>query len=211
MRIVLAESLEGAIAEELWRMYEPSMTELAALAASSTAYGHDDFLAMLAEPRIMKYLAQDDDGTTVGLLAITRHLELAYWISPEYFAARWPKEYADGHIYYVATMAMHPDHRGLGGFKQLLEPIAHIASRENGVVAFDSCAYNKGTIDMFMRVLRYGVEFTGRQPEGHELDHLTFYAVTFDADADTGDEKAAFDDRVINLDAEVAGSGRPNR
>lgn len=207
MRIVLAESLEGSIAEQLWEMYEPSVAALATLSVNREAYEHDEFVEMMADPRTWKYLAMDDDDVARGLLAVSPHLDTTYWVNPRYFAARWPREYEAGHIWYVGAIVMHPDYRRQGGFKQLLEPIAHIASRENGVIAFDVCAYNAATVDVFMRSLRYGVEFTGRQPAGHELDRLTYYAVTFTE----ADGVEAVDGREINLDAEVAGSGLPNR
>lgn len=208
MRIVLAESLEGTIAEELWEMYRPSVAPLETLSVDREAYTHDEFVATMADPRTLKYLAQDDAGTTRGMVTITRHLETVRWINAKYFAARWPKEHAEGRIYYVGMITMHPDFQGRGGFKQLLEPIAHLVSRDDGVIGFDVCAHNDATVDVFVRAMRYGVEFTGREPAGHQLDRLTFYAITFGMD---DDDTEASDGRVINLDAEVAGSGRPNR
>jgi len=94
--VVLAESLEGAIAEELWEMYEPSVAPLTTLSVDREAYTHDEFLATMADTRTLKYLAQDDGGATRGMVTITRHLETVRWINAKYFAARWPKEHAEG-------------------------------------------------------------------------------------------------------------------
>lgn len=215
MRVVLAESLEGShrTAEQMWKMYEESFTFLETRAVGREIMHRDEFMANLADERVLKYVAEDDDGTVVGMSTITRHLETVTWISPEYFAARWPQEYAEGRVFYVGYVLMRPDHQGRGGFGRLLTPMARLVAQHDGVVGFDMCEYNNSAVDVFMRSLRHAVDATGQEAQGHTLDRQTYYAVTFDRDPDDADseDRATFEGRLSSLDADAAGSGLPNR
>lgn len=208
MRVVVTERVEGSAGEHLWAMYERSFTFLATRAVGREVLHREEFMELLVDRRLVKYLAEDADGRTVGMACMTRHLEVVTWISPEYFAARWPDQAANGRVYYVIFVLLDPEHQGRGGFGRLLEPMARVAADHGGVIGFDVCDYNDETADIFLRSLRHSVEATRREVNGHTLDHTTYYALTFGSEAG---RSATFDGRTINLDADVAGSGRPNR
>ena len=45
------------------------------------------------------------DGQPIGMITLTRHLESVPWISPEYFAARYPDQWARNAVYYLGFTA----------------------------------------------------------------------------------------------------------
>ena len=45
------------------------------------------------------------------MITLTRHLESVPWISPDYFAARYPEQWARNAIYYMGFVLAHPRNR----------------------------------------------------------------------------------------------------
>ena len=84
-----------------------------------------EFFAQMGDERIDKYVAWEADGEPIGMITLTRHLESVPWVSPEYFAARFPEQWARNAVYYLGFMPGPPAHRDA----RFLETIVRLSRR----------------------------------------------------------------------------------
>ena len=62
----------------------------------------------MEDQRIDKYVAWEGDGEPIGIITVTRHLDAVPWISPEYYADRYPEQWARNAVYYLGFTLAHP-------------------------------------------------------------------------------------------------------
>jgi hypothetical protein len=140
----LHQGVGAADAERLWPLYEASLGPLAARAAFWQVYSHEQFLAMLADPRIDTHVGHEPDGALVAVGIATRHVDAFPWLSKPWFAARWPEEYLEQRIYVIGFTAIRQDRQQRGYHAQMVAVAARIAVATRSVIAMDVCAYNEG-------------------------------------------------------------------
>jgi hypothetical protein len=130
---------DDAEAHSLWDFYLKVFGPLAKLAVNRHVMTRAEFDGMLSDRRIEKHIAMNDLGRVLGFSVITNRLDRWPLVSPEYFAARHPREYAAGHIWYVGFVGTLPN--GLSVFQGLLDSMT-AGRRDNGLFYMDFCAYN---------------------------------------------------------------------
>jgi S-adenosylmethionine/arginine decarboxylase-like enzyme len=142
MTIKWVTDLPASLADEAWALYHAAFRELNALAVQRHLMYRGEFDAVIADRRVRKYLAIDDDGTLAGLATYTNDLDAVPLISPAYFERRWPQFYTQRRIWYVGFVAVHPSvwHRGL--FIDLLSTMYHDTADDGGIRVFDMCRHN---------------------------------------------------------------------
>jgi hypothetical protein len=142
MTIKWVSDLPASLADEAWALYHVAFRELNALAVQRHLMYRGEFDEVLADRRVRKYLAIDDDGTLAGLATYTNDLDAVPLISPAYFERRWPQFYTQRRIWYVGFVAVHPSvwHRGL--FIDLLSTMYHDTADDGGIRVFDMCRHN---------------------------------------------------------------------
>jgi hypothetical protein len=168
--------LIGAPAEELYRLYRPLFEPLKVRSAARQVFTRAEFLDQMRDGRIDKYVAWENGTDPIGMITLTRHLDSVPWISPEYFAARYPDQWARHAIYYLGIILAHPRNhtvRFLDTIVRLsLEPLAD----ERAVIAYDMCHYNASR-RLAERVAGVVRQYAGREPE--EVDRQLYYSVDF--------------------------------
>ena len=139
MRVRSTTSVEGAAVEPLWRLYSEALGELRTRAVQRHLMTRDEFAEVLADRRVVKYVAEDDSGTPAGLATLTDDLEAVPLISPDYFAHRWPEWYARRRIWYAVFVAVDRDARAAQVFPGLMAELGRLPGDEGGIVAMDFC------------------------------------------------------------------------
>ncbi len=169
--------LPDADADRWWQLYYANFAELETRSAARQVLHREEFVAEMADPRVLKFVARTADGTPIGLTTLTRHLETVPWISPAYFAHHYPEHTARGAVFYLGFTLVHAAHRHLRVFRSMLDDVVARVAAEDGVCGWDMCLYND-------QVLGLGptIEGTLRAREGatvQPIDEQRYYAVTY--------------------------------
>jgi hypothetical protein len=138
----------GALLEAAWTLYQASFDPLRNLAVQRHVMYVEEFEAVMADPRVEKFLAYANDGTLAGLSTMTADLLAVPLVSPEYFAHRWPDRYREGRIYYIGFLAVHPDSHGTGVFGEMVKTMTHEVALVGGLAIIDVCTYNKDRLHL---------------------------------------------------------------
>ena len=169
--------IEGAAAEELYTLYAEAFNPLKIKAAARQVLTREEFHHQLADPRIDKYVAWASQGEAIGLITLTRWLGSVPWVSPEYFAARFPEQWARNAVYYLGY--------GLGRRStdevRFLETCAALCIAplvaERAVIAYDVCSYNNDVLGIADRLAHVARRVNGSIVQN--LDAQVYYAVNF--------------------------------
>ena len=169
--------LDAANAEAFHALYalafEPMKTRSAARQVLTDAEFHDQ----MTDDRIDKYLAWDRDGRPMGLTTLTTHLEAIPWISPEYFADRFPEQWRRNAVYYLGFTLAQPGPRQQPFLETVITTGVGWLAAERAVLAYDVCSYN----DTVLRFNERIVEALRNHPSAHleALDAQVYYGVRF--------------------------------
>lgn len=184
----IAITIETAIADveiELFHtLYEVAFGPLRSEAIARQVLYRNEFHAEMIDSRVDKIVARTDSGEPVGLTTLTRHLDTVPWISPEYFATRFPQHAARDAIYYAGFTLVTPTARHGAAFHAMISTVVQILAAAGGVVGWDICSYNNSQFS-FADALRSAV---GEQANAEVAveDSQTYYAARFVSDADQG-------------------------
>jgi len=143
VNITVAPLVEGSLAEAAWGLYIDVFADLAAAAVQRHVMYHGEFVEVMGDKRVDKYLAHDDGGKLVGLATFTNDLDAVPLISPAYFQRHWPDLYAQGRIWYIGFVAVSRTGRAMNALAGLVEAMyAAVTSSGGGLVGLDVCRYN---------------------------------------------------------------------
>lgn len=175
--VVFEKTVDGETAERFWKLYLEAFGPLRTRAAARHVLRRDEFDEEMADPRVTKILARDEQGAAVGLTTLATDLAAVPWISPEFFAARYPEQAERGAVWYVGFTLAHPQRRATRTFVDMIDAlVAHLAENRV-VVAYDVSRYNDDTLrfaDKLRRRMERGADVTVET-----VDHQTYYAATF--------------------------------
>jgi hypothetical protein len=180
MQIQLTDTLDPARLDDAWTLYGDAFEELRYTAVQRHLMYRSEFDDMMADGRIQKYLALDSAGSLVGLSTYTNQLDSMPLISPDYFARRWPQQYAAGRIWYVGFVAVRAGARGTGVFLSLVGSMYRTA--DNGVIALDICRHNEQEYGLPAAVHKMLDRLSGGA-RSERLDAQSYWAYEFPANA----------------------------
>jgi hypothetical protein len=168
------DEVEEPTVDELWPEYLRAFAPLRTKAAARMVMHRHEFAAQMADRRIVKYLARcGDELAAVGTMA--RELEAVDWISPDFYAARFPERYAAKRIYCLGWMFVVPQfqHRQLR--LRLLEHQAERIIADGAMLVYDTCRFNEDELAFTAGVNARLAELDlGAIP--HPLDEQLYYA-----------------------------------
>jgi hypothetical protein len=142
MNITRYAALPDDLIEPFWELYASAFEPLLTRSPAREVLTRAEFDEEMADARVMKYLARDEDGTAVGLMTLTRDLSSVPWISPQYYAARYPEHAARDAIFYLGFTLVRPVRQRQNIFATMLaEGIREVLSVD-GICGYDMCAYN---------------------------------------------------------------------
>jgi hypothetical protein len=176
-RVTVETDIDPSTAEVYYRLYSASFGALAARAAARQVLHRHEFMAEMADHRVWKYVAWADDGHPVGLSTLTRHLETIPWISPAYFAQKYPDHACRNAIYYLGFSLVNSPQRRSRIFDDMISAVVERLVEDRAVCGYDICAYN----DQALR-LGYNIEALLRRRayvDVAAIDRQTYYSATF--------------------------------
>jgi hypothetical protein len=137
----------------------------------------EEFRQQMVDDAVTKYVAWTLDGEPVGLCTMTNDLATVPWISPEYFAARYPDHWDRGAVWYYGFTLAHPSQRHSRFLDQMVaisvvEPLA-----QGAICAWDMCAFNVEELGFGARLCNAFQRTTGRQP--NQADAQNYYTIDF--------------------------------
>lgn len=176
MRITAHRGVDGELAGRFLVLYREAFAPLAELGAQRQALHDDEFLAVLADPRVVELVGWDDEGEAVAMAVMAGDLEAIPWFSPPFFRARLAERSQRSGVYGIIAILVHPDARGGPWYRAMAEAVALKAHHDDAVVVFDCCAHN---VEVFP--LPATLEAIGRgifdEVELAELDTQHYFAL----------------------------------
>lgn len=175
--ISFERTVTGPVAEHFWELYLEAFGPLRTRAAARHVLRRDEFDEEMTDPRVTKVLARDERGEPVGLTTIATDLSAVPWVSPEFFAARYPEHAARGAIWYVGFTLAHPGRRSTRTFVDMLDAVVAHLAENRVVVAYDVSRFNDESL-RFGDHLRRHLE-RGGDAKVEVVDQQTYYAGPF--------------------------------
>lgn len=163
-RFTRASSIDPELALSFYDLYETSFGPLRVQALARQVLTEAEFHAQMTDSSVMKYIAWTDDGNPVGLCTLTRRLETVPWISPEYFAARYPDHWRRNAIWYMGFVLAHPTERRNRFVDHLIDIGIGELREQHGICAWDMCSYNEEALGMGSRLMESIQRLTGATP-----------------------------------------------
>jgi hypothetical protein len=170
-------TVTGQEADRFWELYLEAFEPLRARAAARHVLLREEFDQEMTDPRVTKLLARDEQGEVVALTTLATDLAAVPWVSPEFFAVRYPEHAARGAVWYIGFTLTHPGRRSTRTFMDMIDTlVAHLAEHRV-VCAYDVSRFNDDSL-RFADNLRRHLERT-RDVTVETLDQQTYYATTF--------------------------------
>lgn len=164
--------------ERFYAMYLDLFAPLRTRAPGRQVLHRSEFLDEMADPRVLKYVAWNAVGEPVALSTLTADLATVPWISEEYFADRYPEQYARRAVYYWGFAISQGDLHSTFPFRQILVAIITKMERERAVVAYDICGFNNVQLRFAAHLQAVGGRYVDATAE--VLDTQTYYGAAFD-------------------------------
>lgn len=132
--------------DDFYTLYSLAFAPLKKHAVARQVLTESEFRGQMSDRRVDKYVAWDEAGDPVGLTTLTRDLTSVPWISPEFFADRYPAQWARNAVYYLGFIIAHPSQRHQRFVETLVRVGMEQAITEHAVIAYDMCAYNNEVV-----------------------------------------------------------------
>jgi len=175
VRVSIEHRVPDAMAHEFLALYRAAFAPLDVLAAARQSLHDDEFLRAMQEPRMLKFVGWDGDRPAgMGFLALDLHL--VPWISPAFYATRFPDHHQRSAIYYIGVVLVHPDDQGGPWYQALAEAMALKAWVDQAMVVFDCCAYNVEQFPLPATLQAIGLGLF-EELEMTELDYQRYYSL----------------------------------
>lgn len=133
-----------ALTAEAWRFYQDVFVEVNTLAANRHMMTPDEFGHVMADERVQKWVALNDEGRVIGMATITNHLDAWPLVSPAYFEKRFPEQYERRAIWYIGFVGCNPEGTRAHAFRDLIARMQPQVEASDGVFVQDFCTYNVG-------------------------------------------------------------------
>lgn len=158
-------------------LYEAAFAGLRTRSIARQALTEEEFAAQMLNPRVRKYVAWTAAEEPVGMCVVTTDLHTVPWISPEYFAARYPAHWARRAIWYISFLLAHPSQRHSRFLDHIVDVGVGELLEQGAVCAYDMCAYNDVELGLGRRVAQSFHRTTGAVPA--LTDTQNYYVVDF--------------------------------
>ncbi len=117
----------------------------------------DEFDLDISSINVLKYIAKDNNGETIGYMTVHKGLESITWADTEQMHILQLENDPDAETFYIGTMVVEPDQRGLNIAKSLLRSsYKHLheynkATGKNSLVFFDCADFNHPGIPLIAK------------------------------------------------------------
>ena len=181
--VTIEERIEGDDVEMFYALYEQAFGPLRTLAAARHVLRFDEFAGEMSDSRVQKFVSRTETGVPTSLTTLTNRLDAVAWISPEFFANRYPEQAVREAIYYLGYTLVTPLARNSSTFTDVVSKIVSTLSDLGAVLCCDICGHHtdRGFADALVRISDSVVPTTAEV-----LNVQTFYGVSFDGARPSG-------------------------
>jgi hypothetical protein len=183
MTITIETYISDAHVEMFYGLYAKAFGPMQARAAARHMLTGEEFAEEMADKRVEKYVATDADGEPMALMTFTGDLTAVPWISPEFYAARYPEESARGAVFYMGYTLVDRKRATPELFTDLIQMLVDRLTPVQGVCVFDVCSYNDSRS---VGRMADRLQSTGAA-DVEVLDVQTYYAASFVGKSTPGD------------------------
>lgn len=166
----------------LWEMYADAFEDINRQAVQRHMMTYEEFVDVMLDDRVSKYIATTPDGAVLGLSLLTNQLRAWPLISVEYFEAHWPVHYRENRIWYVGFVATVPAAKSQNLFPRIIAAMYQPVIGSNGVAVMDFCAVNVDSRNLPKATTLILRRLNG-QTVGELLDRQEFHLWNFDPSA----------------------------
>lgn len=178
MRITIESTVDATTAEAFLPIYHESFAHLIDLSAAKQSLSDEEYRFFMGSEDVLKFTGWTDDDQLCAVSLVTTRLDLVPWVSPPFFARRFPEHYERGVIYYFLTILVREQDRNRPWTKAILEAIGLHCGAVRGICVFDCCKFNDevvGVPKIISEVSRPYLDF-----EEIEIDVQRYYAYVID-------------------------------
>jgi hypothetical protein len=183
-RITVQSTIEGEDVDRFYGLYLDAFGPLRTLAVARHVLHEDEFREEMVDPLIDKYVAWDADGQAIALATVTQHLRTVPWISPEYFAHRYPDATARGAVFYLGFILAAPGKQRQRMFSEISRAVITRVAEARGVCGWDVCGFNDQVARLSEVVAAVSQDISPVEVE--VLDTQTYYCGVPEASRDVG-------------------------
>lgn len=183
MNITLQETISDEHVDHFYRLYAKAFGPMRVRAAARHMLTGEEFAEEMADKRVEKYVVSDAAGEPMALMTFTGDLSAVPWISPQFYAARYPEETARGAVFYMGYLLVDRSRATPELFTELIQRLVDRMTAIQGVCVFDVCAYNDSRS---VGRMADRLQSTGAA-EVEVLDVQTYYAASFAGRTTPGD------------------------
>lgn len=177
IRVTCLREADAELADRFWPLYEEAFGPMRVRAAARQVLTRQEFDDEVTNPRVWKYVAWDEAGEPVGLTTLTDDLAAVPWISPEYYAHRYPDHWERRAVFYLGFTLVKPALRHSRVLYAMLRPAVHRIASRRGVCAYDVCGFNDATLRFGLGLERLVHRFS--EAEVSTVDVQTYYVASF--------------------------------
>jgi hypothetical protein len=109
-----------------------------------------EFHEMMTEREWVTKVVRNVGGKIVALCMLDNHLEELSWVNVDYYARKYPRQYAKGQVMWFPGLANDPESGDVGkSLMKMVNLLAEVGERANNdiLIVFDSCDHNTGRLD----------------------------------------------------------------
>ncbi len=138
MQVRVETVVAGSDLEVLHPLYLRAFAPLVTRAAARHVLTRAEFDGEMADPRILKVVVRDDDGSPAGLTTLTRDLTAVPWVNPSYFWTRFPDAAGRNALFYLGYIFIDPERRRSHALLLMASEIKTHLEDVRGVIGFDT-------------------------------------------------------------------------
>lgn len=180
VELVIQPSIDGELRDKAWSVYRTAFDRLRILAVQRHMMTRPEFDVVCSDARVDKYLGVSPDGEVCAFGTFTNHLASMPLISEDYYAHHWPREHAEGRVWYIGCVGVHPQYRSSGIFARLVGEMCQVVQRHGGVASIDICRHNENELAL-PRLINRLVSTVSDGAAVRRLDEQTYWAYEFPA------------------------------
>jgi hypothetical protein len=131
--------LDGATVERLYEIYRDAFDDLRIQAVARQVLTAEEFAGEMADPRIEKYVAWDEQDSPVGVCTLATDPDAVPWISSDYLRAAYPDHAARSAVFYLGIACVEQGREHRGAYHSMLAALFDRVGEARGVCGFDTC------------------------------------------------------------------------
>lgn len=175
--ITVEHTIETDQVEIFYDLYRAAFGPLRTKAVARQVLTHEEFVLEMGDTRVWKYVAWDDQDRPLALSTLTRDLDTVPWISPEYFAARYPEHAARNAVYYIGFVLTRRERGGHLVLQRLFAAMSEQLAADRAVCGYDICLFNNETMRFAHQIETLARRLAGASTE--LVDTQTYYSTTW--------------------------------